>query len=397
MKQYHLAILATHPIQYQAPWFRALARHPEIDLQVFFCHNASAKEQSAAGFGVEFEWDVPLLEGYSYQFLHNVAQHPTIGTFTGLNTPEIKDIIARERFDAFLISGWNYQSAWQAMRACWKTRTPVMTRGDSHLHTSRHPLKTALKYPFYRWFISKFDACLAVGGWSREYYKYYGAHSDHIFFVPHVIDDAFFAREAERLSPQRSALRQQWNLRDNAIVFVFVGKFIEKKRPLDFVHAIDVAAGQNSLVMGLMVGDGALRAECEQWVQQNGVPIEFTGFLNQSQIIESFIAADALILCSDGGETWGLVVNEAMACGRACIVSDQVGCGPDLIVPGQTGAIFPMGDVEALSKVLVACAADRDVLKTMGETARQFVRENCSMDVAVNGVLQVMEAVSKKR
>ena len=392
---YRLAVLATHPIQYQAPWFRALHAHPEIDLQIFFCHHATAKEQSAAGFGVEFEWDVPLLEGYPHRFLKNVAQNPTTETFNGLDTPEIKTIIAREKFDAVLVSGWNFKSAWQAMRACWKTGTPVMARGDSHLHTPRHPLKAALKYPFYRWFLSKFDACLAVGEWSREYYRHYGARPERIFFVPHVIDDEFFARESRRLLPQRSALRRQWNLQDDAVVFIFVGKFIDKKRPMDFVKAIALAAQQNSSVMGLMVGDGALRDGCEQLVRQKNLPIKFTGFLNQSQIIESFIAADALILPSDGGETWGLVVNEAMACGCACIVSDQVGCGPDLIEADQTGAIVPMGDVNLLAQVLAECAQDAAHLKRIGENARQRVSTQYSMQVVVDGMLEALRFVQK--
>jgi glycosyltransferase involved in cell wall biosynthesis len=396
MDLHRLAILTTHPIQYQAPWFCALHQHPEIELQVFFCHNATAKEQSAAGFGVEFEWDMPLLEGYSHRFLKNVASYPTIETFKGLDTPEIKEIIAREHFDAVLISGWNYKSAWQAMRACWKTGTPVMTRGDSHLHTQRHPLKAALKYPFYRWFIPKFDACLVVGKWSADYYRHYGAHSGNIFFVPHVVDEAFFLHEAERLQPQRAQLRREWGLREDPVVFVFAGKFTEVKRPLDFIHGVTKAARQKSSIMGLMVGDGELREQCEQLVHEMSAPIRFTGFLNQSEMVRAFAASDSLVLPS-GGETWGLVVNEAMLCGCSCIVSDQVGCSPDLIIPGQTGAIFPMGNVDALSEMLVQTAADRKQLEEMGQKSKQRILRHYSMDAAVRGVLDAMASNKESR
>src|SRR6266542_5858090 len=132
-----LAIISTHPIQYHGAWFRRLASAPELSIEAFYCHNATAREQADAGFGVEFDWDVSLLDSYPHRFLQNVASCPGIAGFRGLDTPEIKDIIAHERFDAVMINGWHYKSAWQAMRACWRSGTPVMVRSDSHLHTER--------------------------------------------------------------------------------------------------------------------------------------------------------------------------------------------------------------------------------------------------------------------
>src|ERR1051326_4371451 len=140
-----LAILATHAIQYQPPWFRALAEHPEIDLEVFYCHRAMPSEQSNAGFGIEFDWDIPLLDGYQYRFLKNVSAKPTLANFRGLDTPELAGIIKQKRFDAVIINGWHYKSAWQAMRACWRPKTPVLARSDSHLHTDRGLMKRSIK------------------------------------------------------------------------------------------------------------------------------------------------------------------------------------------------------------------------------------------------------------
>ena len=71
-----LAIVSTHPIQYQSPWYRAMAREPDLELEVLFCHQETAKDQARAGFGVEFAWDLPLLDGYPHRFLKNVAREP---------------------------------------------------------------------------------------------------------------------------------------------------------------------------------------------------------------------------------------------------------------------------------------------------------------------------------
>ena len=389
-----LAILTTHPIQYHGAWFRRLASESGLSIEVFYCHNATTKEQADAGFGVEFDWDVSLLEGYPHRFLRNVARRPGIAGFGELDTPEIKNIIARERFDAVMINGWHYKSAWQAMRACWKTKTPVMVRSDSHLHTERPLLTRIAKQPFYSWFISKLDACLPVGKWSSEYFLHYGAAPERVVIVPHVVDTEYFTNESQRLTPQRETLRAQWGLDNSVVVFLFAGKFIEKKRPLDFVDAIAHAAAKGARVAGLMVGDGPLRQACKDRVRTLGAPIRFAGFLNQSMIPTAYAAADALVLPSDGGETWGLVVNEAMACGVPCFVSDRVGCGPDMVIPNDTGAVYPLGDTGSLADLLADFAADKKKRAWMAGRAREQA-QRYTLSVAVARTLQAAETVTR--
>lgn len=387
-----LAVISTHPIQYHAGWFRALAAHPGLDIHVYYCHQATPREQARAGFGVEFDWDVPLLEGYKYTFLKNVAASPGHGRFGGFDTPEIKEIIRRREYDSVLVNGWHYKSAWQAILACWKSKVKVLVRGDSHLHTPRGIAKRAIKSFTYRRFIPRFDACLAVGQWSREYFLHYGARPERVFLVPHAIDSRRFQVEARCNEVQRPKLRKEKALDENATVFMFSGKFVPKKRPMDFVHAIGRAMGRNPHIQGLMVGDGPLRAGCEDLVRELSAPIRFTGFLNQSQIIKAYVASDVLVLPSDGGETWGLVVNEAMACARPCIVSDRVGCGPDLVIPRQTGRVFPLGDIDALANSMLELAQDPERMISMGVEARSRLR-NYSVETAVDGIIQSLAAI----
>ncbi|HVO32660.1 MAG TPA: glycosyltransferase family 1 protein, partial [Elusimicrobiota bacterium] len=135
MAKWKVGILSTHPIQYYAPWYRALAERPEIDLTVFYAHRQTADEQARAGFGVAFDWDVPLLEGYRSEFLPNNSLQPDVSRFWGCDTPLIAKRIEQEHFDAFVVHGWNTLSFWQAIRACWSAETPVFVRGDSQLPT----------------------------------------------------------------------------------------------------------------------------------------------------------------------------------------------------------------------------------------------------------------------
>jgi glycosyltransferase involved in cell wall biosynthesis len=393
MGKIRLGILSTHPIQYHASWFRALAAQSYLDMHVYYAHRATPKEQARAGFGVEFDWDIPLLTGYPHSFLRNVAMPPGNGKFSGLDTPEIATIIRSRRYDAMLVNGWHYKSAWQAIWACWQSAVKVLVRSDSHLRTPRSISKKIAKSLGYRCFIPRFNACLAVGKWSREYFLHYGARPDRVFFVPHAVDNERIAAERINLEPMRSQLRQRWGLDEKAIVLAFAGKFIQKKRPMDFVLAVAKAARQGIAVQGLMVGDGPLRLTCEELVRASNIPVRFTGFLNQSQIVSAYVACDILILPSDAGETWGLVVNEAMACGRPCILSDAVGCAPDLIQQGKTGATYPFGNVDMLAALIIDLAKHPSNLGIMGANAQNRVK-HFSVQAAVDGVLGCLAAIS---
>jgi glycosyltransferase involved in cell wall biosynthesis len=355
---------------------------------VYYCHKATAQEQAKAGFGVAFDWDVPLLSGYSYSFLKNVANPAGHGRFGGFDTPEIGEIIRDREYDAVLVNGWNYKSAWQAIWAAWQSNVKVLVRGDSHLHTRRSTAKRVAKWLLYRRFIPRFDACLAVGQWSREYFLHYGARPERIFSVPHVVDLVPSGMTGEDV---RRQFREAARLDPDAVTFLFCGKFIKKKRPMDFVRAIAKTANGEARIQGLMVGDGPLRSGCEDLAMTLRAPVRFAGFLNQSTIWRAYVASDVLVLPSDGEESWGLVVNEAMACGKPCIVSDHVGCGPDLVQPCATGKIYPLGDVQTLAALMKQFASDPTRLAHMSNMAR-LMAQKFPVESAVRGVLDSLAA-----
>ena len=131
--RYGVGILCTHPIQHYIPWCKLLAKNPEIYLPVYFCHRQTPKGQSKAGYGISFEWDIPMLEGYENRFLQNIPKDPNVFNFFGCNTAEIKEIINNSKFGAFIEQGWFNKSFWQAIFACWKSKTPLLVKGNSNL------------------------------------------------------------------------------------------------------------------------------------------------------------------------------------------------------------------------------------------------------------------------
>jgi glycosyltransferase involved in cell wall biosynthesis len=385
-----VGILLSHPTQYHSPWFRSLANRPEIEIEVFYCFQPDDREQGD-GFDVSFRWDVPLLDGYPHAFLKNVARRPGFN-FAGCDTPGIADLIASRQFDAWIINGWRVKSEWQAIRACWKYGVPMLIRGDSHLLDQRRPhTRIAKRMILGRW-LPRFEGYLTVGKLNEEYYNFYGADSSRFFPVRHFVENERFAAAAATADLEK--LRAHWKIAEGATVFLFAGKFTDKKKPMDAIRALEKLCAGNLQVHLLMVGDGTLRASCEEYAAARHLPVTFAGFLNQSQIPSAYACADVLLAPS--AETWGLVVNEAMACGLPAIVSDRVGCGPDLIRFGATGAVFPVGNLDTLAEMMSVYVVNPGLISEQGANAQDLIA-TYSVEAATNGTIAAVLSVTSAR
>jgi glycosyltransferase involved in cell wall biosynthesis len=330
---------------------------------------------------VPFHWDVDLTSGYEHRWLANRAPLPHRGRFGDYDCPEVADRIRSREFDAVLVHGWHARVYWQAMRACWSTGTPVYVRGDSQLRDDGSPWKRGAKRVVYPWFLRRFAACLSVGTRSEEYFRYYGAR--RIVRSPHFVDNEAFASAA---AGARAAGRAGFGIAPGDLVVLFAGKLVPKKRPEDLITALERAALPRATA--LLAGDGVLREHCESAARKAGIRAVFAGFQNQSEMPKAYAAADVLVLPSGWKETWGLAVNEAMACGLPAFVSDAAGCAADLIIPGKTGATFPPGDVDRLAKLL---QTDSGKLTVMGAEARRHVA-SFSAVAAADGIMQALGA-----
>jgi glycosyltransferase involved in cell wall biosynthesis len=344
-----LAVLTSHPIQYYGPLFRELAK--EVDLHVFFAHRATPVEQARAGFGTAFEWDVDITSGYAHSFLENVADRPGTSHFFGCDTPEIGRRLREGQFDGLLVMGWNLKSYLQGLFAAKRLGLRVMVRGDSQLATPRSRFKAVVKSLAYAHFLRLFDAALYVGQRSRAYYEHYGYPADRLFFSPHCVDTERFA--AHSTAEARVRLRGKLKIAPEARVLLFAGKLVPSKRPLDLAAAAAATRACGLSVEVMVAGEGELRSELAMAAQAAGVPLHLLGFSNQTEMPSAYAAADCLVLPSDGRETWGLVANEALACGRPIIVSDACGCAPDLASDPAVGRTFPVGDLDVLSRAVL--------------------------------------------
>jgi len=388
-----LGIVTTHPIQYQVPWFRALALHPEIGLKVLYCMIPDAAQQGD-GFGVKFQWDQPLLGGYEHEILDNVSREPSVTRFSGCDCPGVGAAIRRNRFDAVIVNGWVVKACLQALWACRRQGVPCVVRGESNDLRRRKPWVRLA----HRLLLSQYAAFLAIGKANKRFYLANGVRPERIFHCPYGVDNAWFGQQADTLRPMRDELRRAWGIPPAATVFLFCAKMIPKKRPLDFIEALAQAARRAApgRVWGLVAGDGELRGECERLAGSKGAPVTFAGFLNQGGIPRAYAASDCLVLPSDAGETWGLVVNEAMACGLPALVSDHAGCAEDLVIPDRTGFVFPLGGVAAMAERMALLAGAPQDLLRMGAEAQRHVA-GYGVDAMAAGAVDALEWLAHRR
>jgi glycosyltransferase involved in cell wall biosynthesis len=363
-----LAVLTSHPIQYQVPLWRGLAE-AGLPLEVWFLTNHGLRDSHDPGFGRSFAWDLDMLGGYPSRFL-DVEPNWNLNRFQGIKLREsLAERLRAERVRALWIEGWRFQANWQALRAARRVGTRVWLRGESNdlRHVGR--MKSMVKRPLLSQFFRRVDEFLCIGSANRRLYESYGVPRAKFKSAPYCVDNDRFHGEAQQLEQARPAIRERWRIAPNAYCVLFCGKFIPKKRPHDLIQAAHklMSAGMDAIHL-LFVGEGELGAELrsachvvcdgEKHVEHIGaVPhgkprASFVGFLNQSEIAQAYVAADLLVLPSDSGETWGLVVNEAMACGTPAVVSDRCGCAEDLAEPLDRRLVYRCGDVDALATAI---------------------------------------------
>jgi glycosyltransferase involved in cell wall biosynthesis len=359
-----LAIITTHPIQYNAPLFQLINERENIQLKVFYTWSQSEKTVYDEKFGREIKWDIPLLEGYNYSFVKNSSQNPGSGNFRGVINPTLINKIEDWKADAVLVYGWNHQSHFKAMRY-FKGKIPVYFRGDSTLIDEKPGLKTLLRRQWLKFVYRFTDYAFYVGQHNKAYFKAHGIKENQLIFAPHATDNKRF--EADETARQKEAdkIRENLGLSKDDRVFLFCGKFESKKDPLILIKAAESFPEYKFL----FVGNGILEEEMKQKAGDN---VYFVPFQNQSQMPVIYRVGDAFVLPSKGpGETWGLAVNEAMACGKAVLVSDKVGCAPDLARPGENAYVFESGNIQDFIQKIKLFKGNTN---KFGQTSKEIIK-----------------------
>ena len=380
-RRVRLAYLVSHPIQYQAPLLRRIAQEPEIDLTVYFGSDFSVRGYRDAGFGVDFKWDIPLLDGYRHEFLPKLRDRGNASFASPLNYGTVRRLRGsggEAAFDALWVHGYGTANALHGMVAAKLLGIPVLLRAESWLgDRERDGTKLALKAIFFAGLKRMVDGVLPIGRLNAEYWRHYFGDSVPQFAMPYAVDNRYFAERARAARDSRASLQAELGLDPARRVILFAGKLQARKHcdHLIEAYARSTRAPEAGLRAHLViVGDGEQRAALERQAAATGLDgIRFCGFRNQSELPRFFDLASVFVLPSRH-EPWGLIVNEAMNAARPVIVSDDVGCAPDLVSDGENGCIYPVGDVDALASALGRVLNTAGAAEAMGERAFERIQ-----------------------
>ena len=377
-------------MQYQSPIFREMAKHPRLDIQVAYCSLQGAESALDADFGVAVSWDVPVLEGYSWINIPNKSRRRNLQGFFGLVNPGLWKLISSADYDAVVIfTGYVCVSFWIALLAAKLHRPAVLFGTDAHALAARDGKgwKSSFKRLAWPRLFGLADVVIVPSTRGVEMMQSLGIPDERLALTPYAVDNAWWTMQSE--VTDRDAVRRSWGVPQDAPVALFCAKLQPWKRPLDLLHAFASADIADSHLV--YAGEGAMRSELEVRAQELGLAgrVHFLGFRNQSQLPAVYCASDLLVLPSEY-EPFGVVVNEAMLCGCAIVVSDRVGAGRDLVKAGENGFIFPCGDRNALAAILSETLSDQKRLHRMGANARRRM-ETWSPNENIQGLLGALD------
>ena len=401
-KRVKVAYLVSHPIQYQAPLLRRIAQEPDIDLTAFFGSNFSVQEYVDKGFGVDVKWDVPLLEGYRHEFLPSIWDKRRTGPTSQLNYgifSRLRGSKEADRFDVLWVHGYSTLNTLQAMVVAKALGIPVLLRAESRLTRKQNgALKRVTKSLFFSGLKQLVDAVLPIGSSNAAYWRHTLGEELPQFLMPYAVDNDYFQSRSREAGSRREDLRRELGLDSSRPVILFASKLQKRKRCEDLLEAylnLCSEIGSQPIPYLVVVGDGEERAALERRVKETGVSgVRFCGFRNQSELPRFFDLATVFVLPSRD-EPWGLIVNEVMNSGRAVILSDDVGCQPDLVTDGIEGCVFPVGDVKALTNALRRVLTVPGTAEAMGERGLKRISQ-WSYEQDMIGLRQAVGAVTRR-
>ncbi len=377
-----LAIITTHPIQYYAPIFKLLHERQKIEIKVFYTWGKTAQNKYDPGFDKNIDWDIPLLDAYPFDWAENKSTKPGSHHFNGIITPQLINQVKSYNPNAILVIGWAYHSHLKVIRY-FKNKIPIYFRGDSTLLDEKHSLKSALKSLFLKWVYRHVDHAFFNGINNKAYFKKYGLKDYQLSFAPHAVDN-------ERFSVPRveevEQLKRNLGIPPIATIILFAGKLEEKKNPFLLLDAF-ININDPNLHL-IFTGNGQLESALKLKASEH-TNIHFIDFQNQSYMPVVYQVCHLFCLPSKGpGESWGLAVNEAMACGKAVLVSDKCGCAVDLVKANKNGVIFKSENIYDLIIQIKGLTKDKNTLLQLGS--------NSSMIIESWNFLNVAKAIENK-
>lgn len=375
--KFDLLVFDTHPVQYRGPVWRELSKRLDGRFSVFYANDSSVRGYLDTGFSQNIAWDTPILEGYESRF-----------AAAGECAPTAFDRRVREaKPDVVLLVGVNSAAEIRALITCVRRNIPVFLRTETQDYAfPRHQVKSVARGLIYRLIYRCIAGFFYIGELNRLHYLGHGVSEKRLFPSRYCTVDSLASVANTEKDELRRRTREKRTISNDMLVIGFSGKFIPKKNPDILFEALQyLPSDLRSKVVLCFVGSGELESQLKESAvraeKEYGVQSVFTGFVNQSAIGAHYLAMDIFVLPSrKAGETWGLVVNEALQAGCSICVTDAVGCSADFSALPRF-RVFPVEDSQRLASYICELSKyQRDF-----DWARDVMQEY-SVEAAATGI-----------
>ena len=376
-----MAIVAPTCFYYQTAVYRALSADPRLDLSVYFCSDEGVTGSDVrSAYGPDETWGIEnkLLQGYRSKFLKNYSPWGSyLKSLVGLANLGIWSELKRQRPDAVIIMSWMNPTWWLTILACFYFKIPLLFMTDANISAEqiKSPWKSSLKgFILGKALFPLTTGFLCAGTANREFYSHFEVPARRLVRFAYSWGYSDLIEASPGLLEQRSELRRQYGLPEDAVVILYCGRLSPEKGSMEMLQAYkDVDHPKKAL---LVVGDGRLKRRMQDYIANNGIEsVHFMGFQSRNEIGKFYAMADCLVLPSYK-ETWGIVVNEALCFSLPVVVSDQVGAGVDLLIHGENGYVFPAGNVQAMAEsVSKLTGLPKEERIKMGENSYELIKK----------------------
>lgn len=353
-------IFDSHPVQYKAPVYQAMARMAPGLFEVIYATDASVRTGHVdREFGQAVAWDTPLLQGYDFRVLGTEQGVPLSGP-RSLTGRGVWSLMRRDRPRAILLTQAYYRFDHAAYLAALALRVPIMIRQetqDAMQAGERGRLKAAARYLAYRAMYAPVRHAFSFGHLNRQHLRRHGFADAQLSTAHFSVVDAVSHLPPHEKQARRDAARARWGIAPDKVVIGFFGKLIDIKNPgliIDAVAQLPAPVRQRLHLMWVGAGrlQSSLEAKAARLHEATGVRSSFCGFINQTGLPEHYLAADIVVLPSRR-EAWGLVINEALHAGCGVVMSDTVGCKHEF-GHWDRARVFPEGRADGLGNALTS-------------------------------------------
>ncbi len=333
-----LAVVTPQPTPYRDPFWNTVASQPGVELTVYYCRRGSSDRP----------WNITWELRFIPVFPRSVPVLPNGESYWN---PGVCRLLKGGGYHALVLGGDNHLTMLAAAKFARRQGLPYYLMSEVYLAQPRSFWRRIVKTPVVRWVVRNARGWLPTGSLAEEYLVHYGAQPDRVCRVPNTPDLDSIRSRSEALLPHRGNLRKRLGWPE-APVILFVGRLLALKQVDTLIRAC-AKVFQTTPGHLVIAGDGPQRVSLERLATETriGQRVAFCGFQPPEKLIELYTAADLFVLPSSD-ETWGVVVLEALACGLPVVVSDMVGCHPDVVVSKEIGDVVPACDVQALASAI---------------------------------------------